>query len=242
MEQAKSILDWEPPSEEELREICSAKYAHVGPFYIDRWPASVAALSMPTKMVQFDAAVLRDLWEDWDIGPSAQAVADRLDAEMGWNEYFIRLNSRSPKDVIDRPVTCSGKQAVLWMVNSERCLDDVSLAFYAQAPIFVCLREPRHFHPDGEFRCFAKDGKMLGLSRYLYNREPSEKLPTAAELMDAAAKFYEAHLAAHYPTVVFDLYAPGSPQELLIELNPYGMSDPCLFETYEAVEQGGVRL
>jgi hypothetical protein len=49
-------------------------------------------------------------------------------------------------------------------------------------------------------------------------------------------------LAAHYRDVVFDLYAPGYPEEVLIELNPYGLSDPCLFDSYEEVERGGERL
>jgi hypothetical protein len=97
-------------------------------------------------------------------------------------------------------------------------------------------------HHDEEFRCFAKDGKVLGLSRYFYNEPPIRELRPAEVLLEAATRFYERHLAEHYPTVVFDLCAPGTNHEILIELNPYGMSDPCFFVTYEEVERGGVRL
>lgn len=231
------------PTEEELHRVCSAKYERVRPFMIDQWPQSVAALSMPTKMVAVDPKRMIDLWDEGPIVMEvAEEIAALLDAEMGWGEYFIRLNSRSPKDAADRLITCSGKQAVSWIMSSERCLDDCSMAAHAGSPLFVCLREPRHLHPDEEFRCFAKDGKVLGLSRYFYGQEPLIQLRDPDTLLSAATAFYEANLAAHYPTVVFDLYAPGTSQELLIELNPFGLSDPCLFGDYGAVERGGVRL
>lgn len=56
--------------------------------------------------------------------------------------------------------------------------------------------------------------------------------------MRLAADFYETNLAQHYPTVVFDL-APGQTGPLLIELNPYGLSDPCCFGSYENIENIG---
>jgi hypothetical protein len=60
--------------------------------------------------------------------------------------------------------------------------------------------------------------------------------------MEAARGFYARHLSDHYGDVVFDLHAPGTQSELLIELNPYGLSDPCCFGSYAEVEKGGVRL
>lgn len=61
-------------------------------------------------------------------------------------------------------------------------------------------------------------------------------------MLAAAKAFYDAHLKAHYADVVFDMHAPGTTQEVLIELNPYGMSDPCLFGSYGEVERGRERL
>lgn len=238
-----SILSMPMPTEQELHEICSAKYERVRPYMIDQWPESIAALSFPTKLVPFDAARFSELWDESEqAARRARAVAAKLDREMGWCEWFVRLNSRSPKDVIDKPITCSGKQAAHWIRGSELCLDDTSMLHHAQAPLYVCLREPRYLHPDMEYRCFARDGEVLGLSYYFYRDRPLGPLPSADSLFTAAKTFYREHLAAHYRDVVFDLYAPGTSQETLIELNPYGLSDPCLFQTYDAVEAGGVRL
>ena len=156
----------------------------------------------------------------------------------------MRLNSRSPKDATypGLPVTCSGKQAVYWLGGSERVLDDVVMIRGARKPIFICLREVRLLHKDGEFRCFARDGKMLAVSRYFFADPPQSALQPDEHIWDAAVSFYDKHLGTHYPDVVFDLYAPGSAQELLIEINPYGMSHPCMFSGYGEIEEiGGVR-
>lgn len=231
------------PSAEELRVAARERFDRVAPFMIDRWPESVRALSFPTKMVEVPTEEMFALFDwqspDWKAG--ASTLAARLDEAMDWEPHFIRLGSRSPKDVSDNLVTCSGRQAVWWITQSERCLDDTVTASHAGEKTFICLREARHLWKDAEFRCFARDGEVIAASRYFYREQPEHR--TAEGSVLAAAKaFYDTHLKAHYPDVVFDLHAPGSEHEILIELNPYGMSDPCLFYSYDEVEKGGERL
>jgi len=140
------------------------------------------------------------------------------------------------------PITCIGKQAVWWMAGSERILDDTVMFYRARKPMFVALREADHLWPTGEFRCFAKDGKVIGVSRYFYDQtDPISIHPD--DLMTRCKDFYDRHLKDHFQDIVFDLYAPGTAQEKLIEINPYGLSDPCLFGSYSVLEgAGGVRL
>lgn len=231
------------PSPEEHRAMWRERYERVRPYMIDQWPQSVAALSFPTKMIPVDVADMEILFDyqhpEWKA--KAGALAAVLDEAMDWERHFVRLNNRSPKDAAASLITCAGRQAVDWITTSERCIDDVVMAKGAGSPLFVCLREALHMHPDGEFRCFAKDGKVVAVSRYFHRTEPEHR-PEAGTMLAAATRFYDAHLARHYPDVVFDLYAPGSDQEVLIEINPYGMSDPCLFDGYDDVEHGGERL
>lgn len=231
------------PTREELYASCRPWYDQNSATFIDRWPDRLLALSFPTKLIPFDSGEFCKLW-----GHSAEALiaADKisaaLDAHMGWRNWFVRLNTRSPKDAAypALPVTCSGKQAVSWIMGSERCLDDATALHAARAPLFVCLREYHHMHKSGEFRCFAKDGEVLGVTRYFYDEQPpADTSPDGAKIMAAARKFFADHLAADYPTIVFDLYAPGSDCEKLIEINPYGESDPCLFAGYEDIEVNG---
>lgn len=239
-----SMIPFAMPSREELEAGAKERFAMVAPFMIDRWPESVRALSFPTKLVPVSADEMRGLFETEDQvawKANATGLAERLDAVMDWERYFVRLSSRSPKDVIDKPITPSGRQAIDWISSSMRCMEDVSTADLAGEQMYICLREPLHMFKDGEFRCFARDGRVLGVSRYFYNKEPEHRM-LEGKVLAAATAFYEKHLADHYPDVVFDLYLPGMDGETLIKLNPYGLSDPCLFGSYDEVEKGGERL
>lgn len=238
-----SDMMFEEPSVEAMEAAARQRYDRVSPYHIDQWPESVRALSFPTKMIEIDVEEMRALFDyhapDWK--QRADVIAKQLDDAMDWGEHFVRLNTRSPKDVVDKPITCSGRQAVHWISLSERCMDDVSTAYRSKTPIYICLRETRHLFVDGEFRCFAKDGEMIAVSRYFYNVEPQHRMD-GDEVFASAKAFYETHLREHYRDVVFDLYAPGTDQQVMIELNPYGLSDPCLFGDYASVEQGGARM
>ena len=231
------------PSPEELRETCYRKWAISGPFNIDQWPDDVLALSMPTKFIP-----VTDFEEWWHMWEGDEAVmykyAALIDDAIGFRQHFIRLNSRSPKDMTTpgAPITCSGKQAVFWISGSERCADDTSLHQWAEKPLFICAREWRPIRPEWEFRCFAKGGKLIAVSRYDYQNPAAMGESAADGIWAAAERFYGEHLGQHYADVVFDLHAPGTSAELLIELNPYGLSDPCLFGSYAEVEKGGIRI
>lgn len=235
---------FEMPTREELVAGARERFDRVSPFMIDRWPESVRALSFPTTLVPVSGDEMRALYETEDQvawKANATRLAERLDAVMDWSRFFIRMASRSPKDVTPTPITCSGRQAIDWISASMRCMEDVSTADLAGEQMYICLREPLHMFADGEFRCFARNGKVLGVSRYFYDSEPEHRMPEG-KVLAAATAFYDRHLAAHYPDVVFDLYLPGMEGETLIELNPYGLSDPCLFGSYDEVEKGGERL
>src|ERR1700753_4306595 len=124
------------PSEADLRASSLLWIGRLGPTLIDRWPPDVLALSMPTKFVRFPLGIIDDLFEPHETVPaSISALADELDARMGWKRHFIRLNSRSPKDApwpFEVPATCSGKEAMMMLGCSERILDD--LAFFEHIP------------------------------------------------------------------------------------------------------------
>lgn len=238
-----SSIEIRMPTDEELQASHTMRYERVAEYMIDQWPESVRALSFPTKMVEVDPEQMMQLYDgespEWKA--VATELAEKLDEAMDWQPFFIRLNSRSPKDAVDLPITCSGRQAIYWISQSMRCMDDTATALYAKKPMYICLRKAQRMHKDGEFRCFAKDGQVIAASRYFYDDTPMNR-PAQGVVLEAAKRFYDAHLQAHYPDVVFDLYAPGSDQEILIELNPYGLSDPCLFGSYDEVEKGGERL
>lgn len=235
-----------PPilTKDQLFEICAPKYEIIKSYLIDHWPESVLAVSCPTILVPLGADEGEMLFDychpDWKA--NAARIADRLDEVMDWDHYFIRLNTRSPKDTGENLVTSSGRQAVSLISRSERCLDDIVLLNNARQPIYIALRKPIiPLFKEAEFRCFAKDGLVIAVSRY-HGADPVEPVPGADLIMGNVRDFYHTHLQSHYPTVVFDIHFDTADHITLIELNPYGMSDPVCFGNYEEVEKGGIRF
>lgn len=233
------------PTHEELRASSLRWFERTGPTLIDRWPADLAALSMPTEFVKFPVGTMEPLFEfnGDEPHPSVMALAQELDAKIGWKRRFVRLNSRSPKDAtwpFEAPATISGKEAVSMMAGSERILDD--LCYFRRIPehpAYVCLRDWVYgFRTENEYRCFVRDGKLIAVTHYDYTKPwsgPEDGGKTIRESIDA---WFTNMLRSRLPidTVVFDIHINDDGSFLLIEINPYGLSDPCHFGDYQSVE------
>lgn len=235
------------PTEEELRSSSLLWFERIGPTLIDQWPADVLALSMPTKFIRFPTGFIDDLFErrPGGIPASIRSLAAELDAAMDWDRHFIRLNSRSPKDApwpFEVPATCSGKEAMMILGCSERILEDLAYFEYIpEHPAFICARE---FIPClrscGEFRCFVKDGALIAVTYYDYHHPIDAPLDGGEEIRRRIDQWFTETLRPrlHLETVVFDVHMERG-GILLIELNPYGLSDPCFLGGYDAVENFG---
>ena len=235
------------PTDEEHRAISQRWLKRVQPCLIDQWPKELAALSFHTEFVPVDAA---SLWEEictvmngGDIGQLIRSLADELDAKMGWKRHFVRLNSRSPKDFpwpFEAPATMSGKEAMTFLIHSERVTDDLyEFKWAPEQPAFICLREWQYgLRSTEEYRCFVKDGELIAVTAYDYTKPqmvPADGGKAMRETIDA---YFRDVLkpTLHIDTVVFDLWMPRDHQAKLIEINPWGLSDPCFFGSYHGVE------
>lgn len=235
------------PSEEEMREIHTKRWDAAGHATIDQWPAEIADLSVPSILIPVDTEEMKDIYdpnsERWVSAMDKYATL--IDEAIGWESHFVRFSTRSPKDAAypGLPITMSGKQAMDWISNSERCMDDLYMAHMAKKPIYIALRKLYHAAPGGEFRCFAKDGKLIAVTRYDY-QDPAKCEYDGDAIMEQLSAWFEEKIAPHYPTIVFDVELGAYDHEgpLLIEVNPYGLSHPCLFEGYDEIEtKGGFR-
>lgn len=216
---------------------------------INNWPGHIADLSMATKMILIDPNDCEGLFDQHS--EVIEKYIKIVDEELAGVPHFIKLNSRSPKDASypEAPICDNGGHAIDLIVNSMRCLDDMAMMHMADQDCFIVLRKLVPISLDRELRCYAKDGVLVGASRYDYGNTADEfwTSPEADKLLEEAQSFYDRHIKADYPTVVFDLalglgeYALAGPveQHLLIELNPYGLSDPCVFKSYANLEATG---
>lgn len=237
------------PSEDELRESALKWEKVTGPCMLGNWPDDLAALSMPTQYVELprnnDA-----LYESSEFVTHASPIAAEIDAITGFDRVFFRLNSRSPKDSawpMEIPVTCSGKEMMNVIGSSERCLEDLGRMQYTITTPKICLREYQPgMQPIFEYRVFIKGMKILAVAEYA-NKNSLDLYQASidfdAELRQEIDKYFAETLAPrlHISTVVIDLWHrkwEKSSPFMLIEINPYGLSDPVGAQNYAAIENG----
>lgn len=239
------IPELKMPTPEELRASSLEWFEAVGPTLIDRWPADLAALSMPTEPVKFPIELMEPLFEPGPDGLSREIkeFAAELDETIGWKRRFVRLNSRSPKDVTwpyEVPATISGKEAISMFASSERILDDLCwFRHIPEHPAYICLREWVYgFARSREYRCFVRGGKLIAVTHYDYTTPWCGPEDAGRELRSRIDAWFASTLRSRLPveTVVFDIHENRDGSFLLIEINPYGRSDPCHFKTYKSVE------
>jgi len=185
-------------------------------------------------------------WSDGLIAKIARGTAQHT------NGCFFKIESRSPKDNYWGEKT--GFRACSWhdvkrLIYSERMLDD--LARYSNLesePLRLLFREWQPIEKSGEFRCFIKNLTLAGISQYHYvgfDEGSATNKPLALAKVYGRAKQTEATLKAfiaaeiiphlHVEDLVADLWLDHMGKLTLIEINPYGLSDPCLF-SYEELE------
>jgi len=240
------------PTPEESRAVNLEHYERVGFTYLDQWSPGLTALSMPSKRIELSAADLDafvGVHDGKGFSPRLGEIAAELDKLLDWREAFVRLNSRSPKDSAypGLPCTCAGRQAVSWILGSERCFDDMCRFIHSKKPLFIYLREWAYIPEQWELRCFVKDGEMIAATQYHrgVTNEQWQSPKGRAKTWDAVRAFYRDQVKQHVSrdTFVLDLYPGGSGWRVL-EINPYGMSDPILFAGgYAEIEaEGGFRI
>lgn len=234
------------PTDDEHRAISLKWLSNVQPTLIDQWPKELAALSFPTDMVPVPDGLIDEIFAVHDgkgYGPLIIELAKELDDRMGWNRKFVRLNSRSPKDYpwpFEVPATMSGKEALCFLIASERVMDDLfEFKWVPEQPAYICLREWQYgLRAWDEYRCFVRDGELIAVTAYDYTKPVVAPSDGGKHLRHIIDDYFAAVLkpVLHIDTVVFDLWIDQGSKPKLIEINPYGRSDPCFFAGYEGVE------
>lgn len=246
------------PAEDELRFASRSWLEPLKPCLFTHWPEPYKRVSFRTEsliLTEEDQASLRMIFED---GDAMDAIAKTtLPAKLTDclarfpDGAFVKLESRSPKDNYwgegTRFRTCSWRDIVHGFY-SERILDD--LARYQHLDVEPCrmlFREwqiiPRH----EEFRCFIRGGRIAGISQYHYSAwddGAGKQRPLYFRKVASNSESYKRAILAFLAqsiipnllveNLVVDVWI-GREGARLIETNPYGLSDPCLF-SYKELE------
>lgn len=173
-------------------------------------------------------------------------------------ELFIKLESRSPKDYLqDYPRTIikpviSGKDIVDALLGSLRTFEDLCFLVKLKNTVKLYIRPFFNFYQPFEWRVFVKNGEVIGISKQFYNESYDYKEKYLLETKDSIECFMKNICIPNIKIkdFVVDLYVNpdnkywvGKKQILettIIETNPYGLSDPCLFKSYKELESTNI--
>jgi len=233
-------------------------FEFVKPTYIENWPKALADLSIEQIDIPLTIDEARALGSNIaEYGEAFGLVGPIKSIEYRVNEAvktfpdgaFIRLGSRSPKDSWRREptmrvlpvdqVTRDNSPLRFMLDCSERMSDDLRLAIQNDYAPHIFVRKWINLEKWQEFRCFVRDGELVGISQYYYDQVFPVISHEADSIEWAIKAWCDSYFvnASHLRDVVFDVVVSmrGSrtiwPWNIfLLEINPFfNMTDPCLF-------------
>nr|DAE86501.1 MAG TPA: hypothetical protein [Caudoviricetes sp.] len=169
-------------------------------------------------------------------------------------ELFVKLESRSPKDYIqnypreDYKPLYNAQEIVNALLGSMRTFEDLVFLTKLKSEVILYIRPFVNLYRHCEWRVFVKDKKVIGISQQFYK----ETFPYDKKYIKRLEKdilYFMKNICIpniSVPNFVADLYVKeyaylSNVRKFvylpnIIETNPYGLSDPCLFETYDNLE------
>ena len=177
-----------------------------------------------------------------DIETIMELVSPHFDIPNYDNGFFIKLISRSPKDWSDKLQFFNLKDAMQAVLNSMRCFDDLVMLSRLDCDNFI-TRPFIDIEKWREFRVLVFDGKIQGISQYFYDETFSIISQHAVIIEQSIRRFIDEIVTPNMKVKSFcaDIVWPSSAFSsseniILLETNPYGLSDPCIFKSYENLD------
>lgn len=229
------------PSDEELMEISLPHWKIIEPTLLSRLHKSILDISIPTRFFSLDnKTIVNEFLPAYD-GKKTSAgeillnfANSALDSFPGG--VFFKMDGRSPKDTeIVRITRENTKDLIPIFFMSERILDDIARFRLHRELFFFCFRE--WVNLSDEHRVFICDGRVAGVSRYDYTLDKPDNMESPGFYMEKARAFCE-RISKYFPqpNFVFDIAKKDSGEWVLVEVNPWGLSDPCLFGSYNKID------
>lgn len=223
--------------------------SYIKPLLYENWHPTLKELSFKTHIVELSPDDQRALLSASDPKERSEefvkinSLIHKLDeaiVDFKNLPVFTRLSSRSPKDSFSEDFACkSGKDIINLFSSSMRVIDDLIEYKYADIKCFLLLREFAEIPKHQEWRIFIKGGEIVGVTQYFYH----EHFPAIDSSISYTIKRINDFVLPLIPllpeNVVIDIWAKDKP--VLIEINPYGLSDPCLLN-YDDMDNGNAGI
>lgn len=212
------------------------------PTWMENWYEELKDLTIPAEYFRVSIQDLEAMCDIIDGNNSFSADFDRrlmqlivdVKKKYACKQVFFRLGSRSPKDSRFFGPVSYLLDVVDQMANSMRFGEDVVMCHCEGYLPYIFIRPWIDIKKCDEFRCFCKDGRLMGISQYFYKEEffYLNNEIRRNEIMSQVQKLLDKILARiHLKDFVFDVVCHNNEAALLIELNPWSSwTDPCMFD------------
>ncbi|XP_005993898.1 translation initiation factor eIF2 assembly protein [Latimeria chalumnae] len=166
---------------------------------------------------------------------------------------FPKLNWSSPRDAhwiaLNSSLKCKSLSDIFLLLKSSdfiardftqlfiHCTDDSP---DPQIEYELVLRKWCELSPGGEFRCFVKENKLIGISQRDYTQHYDHICKQKADISKSIQVFFRDHVQYKFldEDFVFDVYRDSRGKIWLVDFNPFGEVTDSLLFTWEELTSG----
>lgn len=225
------------PTKEEIDKISKRWFSVHEGIHMLEWNNNLKSVSMPFEAVKLppdwaeDTVNRKDRCDDFIklVGPALK----KLGCE---DSFFIKLITRSPKDYLDENFELKSlEDAYTALACSMRTAEDLCMLINIDM-CYVIVRPFVKINRLEEFRVLIYGKQIVGISQYYFHE--GEKIQNHAAREAGIRSFIHKEIMPNVAInhFVVDVYFDQWNDPVLIELNPFGMSDPCLFMDYASLD------
>ncbi|MCU7850508.1 MAG: cell division cycle 123 family protein [Candidatus Thiodiazotropha sp. (ex Lucinoma kastoroae)] len=223
-----------------------AQFNYLQPYFLENGYLPCKPFTIPTILLPLNTEEAQALGQSLAIPSEGRldalntTLAKAMRKLVNEEPVFVRLGTRSPKDVPDfrafRGRTRLSYEAIGWLRSSQRVADDLAACRRYGYPPTVAVREWLDIPLWSEFRCFVRKGEVVGLSQLHLHIGPAPEIIEAAAGIELAAHNFVSEFVHETKrwTCALDLFIkPGQDRDWvisLIEINPMmPLTDSLLF-------------
>lgn len=239
------------PTENYLLSVAKQWYSSLYGVKFSDWNEELLSHSYPIEFFAISNQEIRALVSENPKDENLISLQQRLTKFLEFKQYqdvFVKLISRSPKDfLINKDGSVKSLQTSDEIINSlmssMRCFEDSCHLLRLNLNHAITIRPYVKINPENEWRCYVKNDKLIGISQYHYNNDYHYKEEHLNLIKNSIELFVEKICIANIivSNFIVDLVVSESGIKIL-ETNPYGLSDPCLYKSYQNLEDCGIPI
>ncbi len=237
------------PTAEQMKLVAKGWWRELGPVSFLAYNTELLDHAIPLELIKLPVNVIESILSDNAVSTESifneflQPSMFDIHQKFG-DELFVKLITRSPKDYLadinnyDRPKPVNGTSGIFTaLASSARTFDDLCLLMHTPDNAYLVIRPYIKFPPYHEWRAYVNFDEIVGISQY-YDSFFPDLTEIKIKKIETMVRNFTNEIAVpniQARSFVIDYVCDGESIKI-IETNPYGSSDPCLFGEYDEMD------